>query len=129
MESCSLAVPTGHRTDGVARERQNDWNADRVSREPPCPPGLTELRTCFSKGALHSIYHPALRPRSQQNLCSDSVGPGPKPGNKLLWASLAEEEEEMKGDKSSLGIYSSKFERSWGRTSVREVTRGLLPPD
>jgi len=83
------------------------------------PPVLIELGLRFSERSLLSIYRPALRPLGQQHLCMTQWVPGPKPENKLLWASPAGEKEETIGDKSSLGIYSSKYERSWGWISVK----------
>lgn len=119
MESCSLAVPTGHRTWSERPERRTDWNADRESLGPQKPPVLTELGKCFSEQSLLSIYRPALQPLGQQNLCVTQWVPSPKPESKLLWVSLAGEKEETISDKSSMGIYSSKFERSWGWISVK----------
>lgn len=77
MESCSLAVPTGHRTWSERPERRTDWNADRESLEPQ-KPRSHRARKVFLRAVppLHLPSCPSAT-RSAKPVC-DSVGPQPK---------------------------------------------------
>lgn len=107
---------TGHGASGLRGEPTGTQTGRAWNLKNPV---LTELGKCFSEQSLLSIYRPALRPLGQQNPCVTQWVPSPKPESKLPWASLAGEKEETISDESSMGIYSSTFERSWGWISVK----------